>query len=374
MREEDLQRAFAVFRRQTEADFFIHKDAGGFLREQFDLWMFQYIYREESVFNEERLTQLRGLRAVALHIIDFIAQFEDELARVWRKPKFARAVNYVITTDKIKSAVLKKMAKHKGAKKQAEEWLKLGLADEKFNAADFFTDKGKLLKDADGFLPIDTQYFKNMEAEILACLGDLDTALDGELVHSENYQALNTLLPKYKERVKCIYIDPPFNLDGSDRFDYRTNYKDSCWATMLENRLRLAKNHLSDDGAIFVRCDYNGNWIVRCLLENIYKGNFMNEVVVNRTQEFFKSPTPKQKKLMNDVDSLLIAGKSDNTRINRIRVKRTEEIWHPLFFPAGAMVTTFIGKFTVSNTPHPKAVNGWAWKWGSIFTPSLSRA
>ena len=108
LREEDLQRAFAVFRRQTEADFFIHKDAGGFLREQFDLWMFQYIYREESVFNEERLTQLRGLRAVALHIIDFIAQFEDELARVWRKPKFARAVNYVITTDKIKSAVLKK--------------------------------------------------------------------------------------------------------------------------------------------------------------------------------------------------------------------------------------------------------------------------
>ena len=60
LREEDLQRAFAVFRRQTEADFFIHKDAGGFLREQFDLWMFQYIYREESVFNEERLTQLRG--------------------------------------------------------------------------------------------------------------------------------------------------------------------------------------------------------------------------------------------------------------------------------------------------------------------------
>ena len=46
-----------------------------------------------------------------------------------------------------------------------------------------------------------------MEAEILACLGDLDTALDGELGHSENYQALNTLLPKYKERVKCIYID-----------------------------------------------------------------------------------------------------------------------------------------------------------------------
>ena len=91
------------------------------------------------------------LRAVALHIIDFIAQFEDELARVWRKPKFARAVNYVITTDKIKSAVLKKNGETQRGEKQAEEWLKLGLADEKFNAADFFTDKGKLLKDADGF-------------------------------------------------------------------------------------------------------------------------------------------------------------------------------------------------------------------------------
>ena len=126
-------------------------------------------------------------------------------------------------------------------------------------------------------------------------MGDLDTALDGELVHSENYQALNTLLPKYKERVKCIYIDPPFNLDGSDRFDYRTNYKDSCWATMLENRLRLAKIHLSDDGAIFVRCDYNGNWIVRCLLENIYKGNFMNEVVVTEHRNFLNPRLPNRK-------------------------------------------------------------------------------
>ncbi len=53
--EEQLQKACRIFRRQTEADFFIHKDARGFLREQFDLWMYQYLFRQETIFQEKRL-------------------------------------------------------------------------------------------------------------------------------------------------------------------------------------------------------------------------------------------------------------------------------------------------------------------------------
>ena len=51
--DEQLQKAISVFRRQTEADFFINKDARGFLREQFDLWVYQYIFQEETVFEEK---------------------------------------------------------------------------------------------------------------------------------------------------------------------------------------------------------------------------------------------------------------------------------------------------------------------------------
>ncbi|MCM8815450.1 MAG: site-specific DNA-methyltransferase, partial [Candidatus Omnitrophica bacterium] len=124
------------------------------------------------------------------------------------------------------------------------------------------TFEGKKLKKEYEHLPIDTKYFKDLELEILALFDDLDKSLDGWLIKSENYQALNTILPKFKEKVQTIYIDPPFNLDSSDQFLYRTNYKDANWATLLENRLRIAKNWLNEKGSIFVRCDYNGNWIV----------------------------------------------------------------------------------------------------------------
>ena len=73
----------------------------------------------------------------------------------------------------------------------------------------------------------------------------------------------------------------------------------------------------------------------------------MNEIIVNRTQEFFKSPTPMQKKLMNDVDSLFLCGKSENSRVNRLRVARTDDVWQQPFLPArgdGNKVRTINGK------------------------------
>jgi adenine-specific DNA-methyltransferase len=111
------------------------------------------------------------------------------------------------------------------------------------------------------------------------------------LIKSENYQALNTILPKFKEKVQTIYIDPPFNLDSSDQFLYRTNYKDANWATLLENRLRIAKEWLNEKGSIFVRCDYNGNWIVRCLMNEIFgRENFRNEIIINRKRQPIGTP------------------------------------------------------------------------------------
>jgi len=328
--ERQLQKAIGIFRRQTEADFFINKDARAFLREQFDLWMYQFLFQGESIFEPDRIGQLQAIQQTAHEIIDFIAQFEDELRGAWEKPKFARNVNYVVTLDKLPAELLAKIAAHQGAKAQAREWGELGLADGNFPPAELGQAAGR-----GRFLPLDTRHFKDLELEILGALGNLDEALDGELVHSENWQALNSLQAKYRGRVKCIYIDPPFNLGDSDQFDYRTNYKDSCWATMLENRISSARDFLADDGSIFVRCDCNGNWIVRCLLDSLFgKDNFKNEIIVNRTQEFFKAPTPFLKKLMNDVDSVILFGKSDAARINQLREIRATEVWYEPFLPS----------------------------------------
>ena len=367
--EGEIREAVAAFRRQTDADFFIHKNAGRFLREQLDMFLFHYLVggEEETQFGRVRLAEIHALQKIALLVIGFVAEFEDELRRVWEKPKFVRGVkfpedprgkgeprrdrgaNYVITLDKLPPDLRRKAAGHPGAKAQVAEWRGLGLVEKGFAARDIPTeDGGKPVPKGKGkgngkngnprFLPLDTRHFKNLEMEILAALaaasGGLDAALDGELVHSENWQALNVLQSKYAGRVKCVYIDPPFNLESGDQFAYRTNYKDSCWATMLENRLTLARKLIAEDGGIFVRCDHNGDWIVRCVMDEIFGAdNFKNDIVVNRTQEFYKSPPPRQKKLMNDIDRLFLYGKSEHARVNRPRIERVEEVWHEPFLP-----------------------------------------
>jgi len=284
--EEELERAFSLFERQSEVDFFIHKNAKAFLQEQFKLWSYQYFWDGAAEWTSDRVNQLQILKNIAFKIIDFIAQFEDELVKIWNKPKFVKNANYVITLDRIKDIpLIEKILQHQNITKQIQEWQELGIVDENFNVADVCESDlaGKRLSKKYEHLPIDTKHFKDLELEILAQFEDLDKALDGWLIKSENYQALNTLLPKFKEKVQTIYIDPPFNLDSSDQFLYRTNYKDANWATLLENRIRVAKDWLNQKGSIFVRCDYNGNWIVRCLLDEIFgKKNFRNEIFVKR--------------------------------------------------------------------------------------------
>ncbi len=258
--------------------------------------MYEYIsgkMREKpdrSEWTEKRIKQLQVLKDIAFKIIAFIAQFEDELVKIWKKPKFVLNSSYVITLDRIAEkdvALVAKILKHKGIKSQIEEWKELGIVDDSFRAEDVFTKQKKLsgegLSEKYQHLPIDTRYFKDLELEILSLFDNLDNSLVGWLVKSENYQALNTILPKFKEKVQTIYIDPPFNKEEEADYFYSVKYKDSSWATLLENRLRLARDLLNEKGSIFVRCDYNGNWIVRPLMDEIFgKENFRNEIIVKR--------------------------------------------------------------------------------------------
>ncbi|HCC69211.1 MAG TPA: site-specific DNA-methyltransferase, partial [Nitrospiraceae bacterium] len=99
--EAVLEQAFRVFEKQSEVDYFINKNAKEFLREQFNIWLYQYVFSGESEWNEKRIKQLQALKDIAFKIIDFISQFEDELVRIWNKPKFVLNSNYVITLDRI---------------------------------------------------------------------------------------------------------------------------------------------------------------------------------------------------------------------------------------------------------------------------------
>lgn len=117
-------------------------------------------------------------------------------------------------------------------------------------------------------------------------LGDFDSHINGTLIHSDNFQALNLLQARYREQVKCIYIDPPFNLGANGDFLYKTDYKDSSWLTLLDNRIQKSKALLSDDGFFYLRCDHNGNFIAKQVLNNnLGKDNFEAELLVQRIRK-----------------------------------------------------------------------------------------
>ena len=339
--EETLRKAFRIFERQSEVDYFICKDAKRFLREQFDLWMWQYLLgkpgdESQTEWTEIRLKQLQALKRIAYRVIDFIAAFEDELVKIWNKPKFVLNSHYVITLDRIAKQpggleVLKRLLKHPNIEEQIREWRELGMVDENFRLEDIWD--GGVLNPRYQYLPIDTFYFPDTELQIIALFDNLDQALDGWLIKSENYQALRTILPKFRERVQTIYIDPPFNKEQDADYFYSVKYKDATWVTLLENRLKLAWELLSEKGSIFVRCDYNGNMFVRMLMNEIFgKDNFRNEIVINRTQEFFKFARGLNK-FMVDVDTLFLYAKTDKNLFNEIRIKREVDKWWEPFLP-----------------------------------------
>ncbi len=314
--EEQLERAFRVFEKQSEVDFFINKNAKAFLREQFKLWSYQYFWEGAKEWGPDRVNQLQILKAIAFKIIDFISQFEDELVKICNKPKFVKNSNYVITLDRIvDKKLVEKIKRHKNYKEQVKEWKELGIDQDNSKA------------------PIDTKYFKDLEIEILSQFDDLDQSLDGWLIKSENYQALNTILPKFKEKVQTIYIDPPFNT-GND-FPYIDRFQDSSWLSLMSNRVEIAKNLLYKKGGLFLHLDWNANFLGRLLLDNILgEENFRNEIVWAYTGA---GTTPGQ--FPRKHDNILWFSKSEDILFNsedlRVPYKKSS---------ASAGKTSFTGK------------------------------
>ena len=259
VKEDTLERAFRVFEKQSEVDYFINKDAKAFLEEQFKLWLYQYVFSGVSEWTETRIKQLQTLRDIAFKIIAFISQFENELVKIWNKPKFVLNSHYVITLDRIGEkdiAVVEKLLTHKNFRAQIEEWRQLGIVDDSFKKTAVLEKDftGKYIAKPYLYLPVDTAHFKDVELEILGLFDNFDQELDGWLIKSENYQAINTILPKFRERMQTIYIDPPYNTKGSE-IQYVNAYKHSSWLSLLENRLFVARHLLAQEGVLCVAID-----------------------------------------------------------------------------------------------------------------------
>ena len=129
---------------------------------------------------------------------------------------------------------------------------------------------------------------------------------DNLIIHGDNIHALKALLPRYSGRVKCIYIDPPYNT-GNERWKYNDNVnhplmqewlakegpvdgedleRHEKWLCMMWPRLNLLKELLADDGVIFISIDYNEEHRLRMLMDEIFgEANYRNTFVVSRVKK-----------------------------------------------------------------------------------------
>ena len=295
-----LQKHLNDYVARNTFDYFIHKDLGGFLSRELDF----YIKNEILIIDDidartpdeflKHLTVIKAIKRVGMKLITFLASLENYQKRLWLKKKFVVESNYCITLDRVPEKFYAEIAANDA---QCEEWVRLFAIDEiTSQATNGLFEEGKsgysvpltveFLKE-NPFLVLDTKFFTaEFKNKLLASIDNIDEQCDGLLIKSENFQALSLLKAKYTKRVKCVYIDPPFNLKQNGDFLYRTDYKDSTWCTLLYNRVVEAITFLSDNAFFYLRCDNNGNHLVRHLMNDIFgENNFLSEILVQRIRK-----------------------------------------------------------------------------------------
>ncbi|WP_173935080.1 site-specific DNA-methyltransferase [Chelativorans sp. Marseille-P2723] len=164
---------------------------------------------------------------------------------------------------------------------------------------------------------------------------------DNLLIKGNNLLALHSLKARYAGRVKLIYIDPPYNT-GNDGFRYNDRFNHSAWLTFMRNRLEVAKELLSRDGAIFVNLDDGEAHYCKVLMDEVFgRENFVANVVWQKNYTVKNSA-----KYLSDMhDHILIFAKDRETwRPNLVARKAdtTDSYTNPDGDPRGPWTTNAV--------------------------------
>lgn len=137
---------------------------------------------------------------------------------------------------------------------------------------------------------------------------------DNLIIKGNNLLAIASLLKRFEGKIKCIYIDVPYNT-GNDSFSYNDRFSRSTWLTFIKNRLEIARRLLTADGSIFVHIDYNQAHYLKVLMDDIFGENcFKNEIIWRRKQ----ATSFGSKKFGIITDSIFYYGRTENTEFHTI--------------------------------------------------------
>jgi len=288
-----LEKHLTDYTARNTFDYFIHKDLGGFLRRELDFYIKNEVMHLDDIESEtaprveQYLSKIKAIRRIAHKIIDFLAQIENFEKKLWLKKKFVVETQYCITLDRIfaieddkaRNWLIDEIVKNDA---QREEWVRLSAIDE---VKDDLATPGYSIPLKPEFLKVnpallvDTRHFdQEFRWRLLATFDDIDGTADGILIHGENFQALSLLHARFRQQVKCIYIDPPYNtVEGT--FAYKNNYKHSSWAAMMATRLAQGGELLEKGGVIEVAIDDTESSLLRMVLDAIYgPGNYVSTI------------------------------------------------------------------------------------------------
>ncbi len=168
-----------------------------------------------------------------------------------------------------------------------------------------------------------------------------DKGSENMIIHGDNLLALKSLLPKYEGKIKCIYIDPPYNT-GNENWVYNDNVNDpqiqrwlhqvvgkegedlsrhDKWLCMMYPRLKLLQRLLADDGVIFISIDDNEQANLKLICDEIFGVNcFVADTSWQRTY----STRNDSKGIVSEVEHVLIYSKQTNWNPNKL--PRTAEM------------------------------------------------
>lgn len=309
-----LEKHLTDYTARNSFDYFIHKDLGRFLRRELDFFVKNEVMHLDDIESDSApkvqsyLVRIKATRRIAHKLIDFLAQLENFQKRLWLKRKFVLETNWLITLDYVPEELYAAVCKAAEApicgwdgvtRNQREEWVRLFAIDQQVvqPAED---SEGELFSEAvipysepltpaflkaHPYLTLDTVFLDDeLKYDILSRIEDLEEATQGVLVHGENFQALNLLNERYREQIKTIYIDPPYNT-GSDEFIYKDAYQRSSWMSLMHDRLLAGKALQPPEGTITVSIDDDEMHRLATLLSVTYGDNELAKLVWDRNRK-----------------------------------------------------------------------------------------
>lgn len=160
--------------------------------------------------------------------------------------------------------------------------------------------------------------------------GDPDS--QNMLIHGDNLLALKALEQNFAGRVKCIYIDPPYNT-GSAFEHYDDNLEHSIWLNLMYKRLLVLRELLASDGIIAIEIDDSEMPYLRVILDEIFgRSKFIAQINVRSNSISGAKTAHKDKTILRNKDNIILYKKGDNIVVHPQYVKKDEWDTHYNYF------------------------------------------